>query len=93
MSASPGLDVLPGLIGELEDADQEHPDVSVGHESGWVLSVSSDLTLVWENVDHDGQPLHTIASSKAEAIGLCLLVAIGKLDMVAGLAWEAGYPR
>ncbi|NEA99758.1 hypothetical protein [Streptomyces sp. SID13726] len=50
----PGAAVIRKILAELQNADGEHLDVSLVHESGWSLSVYPDKNLVWENVD-DGQ--------------------------------------
>jgi hypothetical protein len=41
------------LLAELKNADNEHFDMALVHESGWSLSVYPDKTVVWENVIED----------------------------------------
>ncbi|MFF4061667.1 hypothetical protein ACFYZ8_40285 [Streptomyces sp. NPDC001668] len=38
------------LLAELKNADHEHFDIVLVHESGWSLSVYPDKAVVWENV-------------------------------------------
>lgn len=51
------------ILAELgnADADEEHPDVSLKHESGWALSFFPDKFVRWENGEPDRprpEPLH-----------------------------------
>ena len=43
---NPSEDQFARLIAELRDADHEHPDCWLTHESGWGLSYSRGKTLV-----------------------------------------------
>lgn len=92
MDSCPTLASLVDLLDELGNADTEHPDVAVGHESGWTLSVYPNGLVVLEDVESDSEPMHRAGVSKEEALGICLLVALGRLDRVRSLQWETGYP-
>ena len=44
------------IFAELDEPlDDEHPNVSIEHESGWGLSAFQSGLLVWENVEDDGE--------------------------------------
>jgi len=48
---------LDDLVRELDGpADDEHPDVSVTHESGWSLSGFPSRLVIWENVEEPAAP-------------------------------------
>ena len=38
---SPSTEQMSALLRSLSSADSDHPDVSLGHESGWCMSVFS----------------------------------------------------
>ena len=81
---------LDALLAELDAADDEHPDVSVTHESEWCISVFRNGLVVWENVE-EGDPRHRTGVERAEARRLLRLVAAGSLDEVERLEWQSGY--
>lgn len=55
-------EAIDRIIAELDDPpDDEHPDVSIEHESGWGLSAFQSGLLVWESVEGDSEPRHMSA--------------------------------
>lgn len=46
---NPPLDRLWDLLKELEIKDEEHPEVSVTHESGWCVAAYGGGHIIWEN--------------------------------------------
>jgi hypothetical protein len=88
-SGTAGIDTI---LAELDEPrDDEHPDVAVGHESGWTLSAFQTGSLVWENPETDDEPRHLKDVSRAEARRIMVLVAEGGLDEVDRLDWSPGY--
>ena len=85
------VDALAGLLAELDDADEEHGSVSVEDESGWGLSLSASGTLIWENVEDDGEPRHLPAVERAIALHHFRAVVEGDLATVDALPWRSGY--
>ncbi len=85
------LGSIAALLAELDQADGEHTDVAVSHESGWTLSAFADGRLVWENVEGDEEPAHLENVPRDEAVRLGTLVATGDLEQVAAEPWRAGY--
>ncbi|MFF9819795.1 hypothetical protein [Streptomyces sp. NPDC014006] len=77
--------VLDGLV----QADDEHPDVSLTHESGWSLSAFGDGLLVWENPDEDSMAPGEIRDvSREEVLRLFGLLAAGDIASVEALSWQ-----
>ena len=77
------------VLAELEDADDEHPDVSLRHESGWVVSVFADRTLYFENIEDPSiAPRQGVAESWDEVIDLLQKVAHGDLEDVSAWHWH-----
>ena len=81
---------IDALLAELSMADDEHPDVSLSHESGWTLSLSANGYLVWENTETLEGPWHQRVEG-TEAKRLLVLLAAGDLAAVAGQSWISGY--
>lgn len=83
---------FPALLDELADADAEHTDVSVSHESGWTLGLFSRGRAIWENVDDDRiAPRHLDGLTRERLLELMRLVAAGDIDTVNEWPWQAGY--
>lgn len=85
------VDGVRALLAELENADDEHPDVAVGHESGWTLSVFRDGFVVWEDVENEGDPRHLDGLAEAEVLRLMEVAVRDDLATVHALAWRPGY--
>ncbi len=67
--SDPPLESFAALYAELSADDDEHPDVSVNHDSEWSLGAFSGGLLVWENVE-DGEPRHMHNVSRDDVIRL-----------------------
>jgi hypothetical protein len=92
--ADPPLEVLPGLLDELdEDPDDiEHTDVSVTHESDWCVAAYRGNVVTLENLeDLDIEPRHMHLQSRAQVLSLFESMALGKLDEVFAQPWKPGY--
>ena len=94
---TPGLEDLGAVLDELANADQEHFDVALSHESGWTLSVFAGGRLVLENVEQRATERHTsgldpLGRDKNMILGLWTSLAQGNVDQViASLSWQPGY--
>ena len=88
---TPSLDNIESLYDELANADQEHTDVSLIHESEWCLSAYSCGALVWENVADEGEPKHIKNAKKQKVISLWKLLAQGKIKEIDNENWLPGY--
>ena len=84
-------ELLESLVAELDLADDEHPDVSIEHESGWGLSAFPGGLLVWENVEDGDAPHHMTGVSRSETLRHFHAVLDGDLDTVHRLPWSPGY--
>ncbi|WP_282692693.1 hypothetical protein [Streptomyces sp. CC208A] len=49
----PDPEMMGRVLDGLAEADDEHPDVSLTHESGWCLSAFREGLLIWENPDEE----------------------------------------
>ncbi|WP_306316268.1 MULTISPECIES: hypothetical protein [unclassified Streptomyces] len=77
---------IRGILSGLEKADEEHPDVSLGHESGWTLSVYGDKTVLWENVeDPDIEPQQVTLPAWDAVVDVLMQVSRGEFDTVSSL--------
>lgn len=88
---NPPLASLDALYAELSQEDEEHPDVSLGHESGWSLSANRNGLLVWENVEDGDKPRHMPSVPKQKVIELWRKLAQGDIESIDAEPWQAGY--
>jgi hypothetical protein len=79
------------LFDELSKADDEHSDVSVSHESEWVLTVYKSSFVVLENLE-EGDPMHMGPVDRSAALELMVAMAEGRIDEVKSKPWLTGYP-
>ncbi len=80
------------LLQELDHADEEHPDVSVSHGSGWTLSAFRDGRVILEDVEDSSiLPQHIKHLSRPEIIALMELLAAGNIEDMRTGAWCPGY--
>ena len=80
------------ILAELSNADEEHSDVSLKHESGWALSVFPDKFMRWENVEGGRRdPVDATLDSWEDVVGLLLKTARGEIEEVTSAL--AGPPR
>ncbi|MFE4534508.1 hypothetical protein ACFRKB_05445 [Streptomyces scopuliridis] len=74
------------ILNELSNADEEHPDVSLQHESGWSLSVFPDKFVRWQNVESSQpEPVDATLASWDDIVGLLLKTARGETEEVASV--------
>ncbi|WBB89963.1 hypothetical protein [Verrucosispora sp. WMMC514] len=83
---------VPELVAELDAyVDDEHPDVSVSHDSGWTLSAFPSGLVVWENLEDDDTPRHLRDVTRAQLAELMTHCGEGHLDQLERLPWREGY--
>jgi hypothetical protein len=81
------------LYDELAQADGEHTDVGIKHESGWALSAFPGGLVVFENVETDGGigPRHLQAATREKVLRLWNALAKGNLKEMEMEEWQRGY--
>ncbi|MFJ2737923.1 hypothetical protein [Streptomyces sp. NPDC087317] len=85
----PDPETMRRVLDGLAQADDEHPDVSLTHESGWCLSAFCDGLLVWENSDEDSVARGEIRDvAREETLRVFALLAAGDIASVEALAWQ-----
>ncbi|MFB7512922.1 hypothetical protein [Streptomyces sp. NPDC056144] len=85
----PDPETMRRVLDGLAEADDEHPDVSLTHESGWSLSAFGDGLLVWENPDADSMALGEMRDvAREEVLRLFGLLAAGDTASVEALSWQ-----
>jgi hypothetical protein len=85
------LERFPELLDELSNADDEHPDVTVTHETEWSLAVYKSGFVVLENLEQGG-PAHMGPIDRPTTLSLMVAVAEGRIDDVQSASWKPGYP-
>jgi hypothetical protein len=79
------------VLAELWDADGEHFDISLVHESGWSLSVYPDKNLVWENVNEgEGRSRELALDSWQGVVDVLLKLSQGEISTLNSLDWREG---
>jgi hypothetical protein len=92
MESDVPLESLPGLLDEVNEADGEHTDVSLTHETEWCLSTSAKGLLVWENLEsRESKPRHMNGVERAHVLRLWTALADGDLAMIDAEPWLPGY--
>ncbi|MFF0477111.1 hypothetical protein [Streptomyces sp. NPDC004284] len=77
------------VLDGLADADDEHPDVSLTHESGWSVSAFQDGLLIWENPDDDATPPGEMREvTREDTLRIFGLLASGDVAAVEALPWQ-----
>lgn len=85
----PDPETMSRVLDSLTDADDEHPDVSLSHESGWCLSAFRDGLLVWENTEDGSVPPCTLTGvNREKVLRLFELLAAGDIPSIEALPWE-----
>ncbi len=80
------------VIREVVTPDDEHPDVSLQHESGWCLSYFHGGRMVFENVEEGSDVWHVTHLDEYRACELWQHLADGDIDWVrSSEAWLPGY--
>jgi hypothetical protein len=92
MDEDPPTTALATLVAELENADDEHPDVAVSHESGWTLSAFANGSVVWVNVEEDEvNPRHLDGVDRDQLVAMFETLATGDLSSIEAYPWVPGY--
>ncbi|MCC7542521.1 MAG: hypothetical protein IT379_40265 [Deltaproteobacteria bacterium] len=90
----PALAKIDDLLAELDKPDDDHPDVSLTHESGWCLAAFPSGLVVYENLDdEDARPRHMRAVSRDRVAALMRALAGGDLERLEAEPWYDGYGR
>ncbi|MGP3976706.1 hypothetical protein ACTWQF_22380 [Streptomyces sp. 8N114] len=90
----PGEAAMQHALDSLDtEADEEHPDVSLSHESGWTLSAFRSGLLWWELIadagDDDGPAPGALRGvPREEVLRLFSLLAAGRIDQIESLPWH-----
>lgn len=85
----PDPETIGRVLDGLATADDEHPDVSLSHESGWCVSAFRGGLLVWENPDDDSvAPGQMREVTREETLRIFGLLASGDITSVQRLPWQ-----
>lgn len=85
----PDPETMDRVLDGLADADDEHPDVSLCHESGWCLSAFGNGLLIWENSEDDTPaPGQMRDVAREEVLRLFGRLAAGDIASLEALPWQ-----
>ncbi len=88
-SSDPGrIDDLPALIAELDDADDEHVEVSAGDPYGWMASAFASGTVVLTDGARPHAPEHVRSDvPRDEMLAIFVEVARGEVEAALARGW------
>lgn len=86
----PSVDRMREVLAELDVDDDEHPSVSLAHDSEWTLSAFPDGLVIWENAELDVAQ-HMLHVSRSKVLELWTKLAEGQIEAVKQEPWLAGY--
>ncbi|MFF1697594.1 hypothetical protein ACFVXC_28925 [Streptomyces sp. NPDC058257] len=85
----PDPETMRHVLDGLANADDEHPDVSLSHESGWSLSAFRGGLLTWANAEDDSvAPRRMREVAREETLRLFGLLAAGDVVSIEALSWQ-----
>ncbi|RJU10916.1 hypothetical protein XcmpCFBP7700_06675 [Xanthomonas campestris] len=88
---SPDEVAMSLLLSSFDAPDQEHPDVSLSHESGWCLSVFESGLIIFENIETGEGPWHMRLPSPQHSLNLWQLLSSGQIATIQLHPWVPGY--
>jgi hypothetical protein len=80
------------LLDELSNADGEHPDIAIQHESEWSISITKAGFVILEHMEA-GNPMHMGPLDRTSTLELMVAIAEGRIGNVRSKSWMPGYPR
>lgn len=87
----PTVERLREILGQLDAEDDEHPSVSLTHESEWCLGAYPGGLLIWENVETADNPRHMNHVPRERVLELWVKLSRGMLDEIEQEPWLPGY--
>jgi hypothetical protein len=86
----PSVDRMRDVLAELDVDDDEHPNVSLAHDSDWTLSAFPDGLVIWENAELD-VARHMLHVSRSKVLELWMKLAEGQIETIEQEPWLGGY--
>jgi hypothetical protein len=90
MERNPSPERMAAVIDGIDPSDEEHPVVSLTHESEWCISVLASGLVIFENLE-DSKPEHMRGLSRREILDLWQQLARGEIDALRARPWKPGY--
>ncbi|HEX4415329.1 MAG TPA: hypothetical protein VH107_16975 [Lacipirellulaceae bacterium] len=87
---TPSVDRMRDVLAELDVDDDEHPNVSLTHESEWTLSAFPDGLVICENAELDVAQ-HMLHVSRSKGLEMWTKLAEGQIEAIEQEPWLAGY--
>jgi hypothetical protein len=90
MERNPSPERMAAVIDGIDPNNEEHPNVSLTHESEWCIGVFASGLVTFENLE-DGEPMHMRGLGRQQILDLWHKLAHGEIDGLRALPWKPGY--
>jgi hypothetical protein len=89
----PNAETIDRVLAELDEpVDEEHPDISLTHDSYWSLGAFPSGLVIWENIDDRfGSPRHLRDVPRGKLRELWIALASGDIAGIDAEPWLPGY--
>lgn len=83
-----GIEDLPALLAELDDANDEELEVAAGDPYGWSASAFASGTVVLDHAAQPHEPQHVLYGvSREEMLAILTEVASGNVETALARPW------
>lgn len=89
--SEPTVERLREILGQLDAEDDEHPSISLTHDSEWCLGAYPSGLLIWQNVEAAEKPRHMNDMPRERVLELWIKLSRGMLDEMEREPWLPGY--
>jgi hypothetical protein len=88
---NPKEEELRLALGELRQADPEHPDCWLSDDNGWTIAAHESGLVVLENAESGEGPWHMKNQSAESVLELWRLLQVGDVAGIRTKPWLEGY--
>ena len=87
---NPSIEQMKKILESLDINDDEHPDVSLEHDSGWCLSAFPSGLVIWEHLELRN-PKHMRGVLRNKVLEMWIKLSHGEIESINSEPWQLGY--